>query len=99
MRALVLALSAGLSLTALPVSAQTLQCGPRERVLENIAAQNLSRRVLGLAGQAVMELYAEPEGARWIITVTLPDGRMCLLAQGQHLEMRDEVFPARGTRS
>ncbi len=94
-----LALAACLAATTLPATAQTLQCGPRERVLERIAAQDQTRRAIGLAGQAVMELYADAEGAHWLITVTLPDGRMCLLANGVNLEMPDEVFPARGTQS
>ncbi len=97
MRALALATS--LSLMAAPVAAQNLQCGPRERVLEMIAAQDLTRRAIGLAGQAVMETFAAPDGTRWTITVTLPDGRMCLLAHGIAFEAGNELFPARGTRS
>ena len=32
----------------------------------------------------------------WTITISLPDGRMCLLANGQDYSARDEVFPASG---
>lgn len=97
MRALCLA--SCLALTSLPATAQGLQCGPRDGVLEQLSAQNQTRRAMGRAGQAMMELYAQTEGERWVITVSLPDGRMCLLAHGVQFEMRDEVFPTRGIRS
>ncbi len=97
MRALILA--ACLALTSLPATAQGLQCGPRERVLDQLSAQDQTRRAMGRAGHAMMELYSQTEGGRWVITVTLPDGRMCLLAHGVQFEMRDEVFPVRGIPS
>lgn len=99
MQARAAAIAACLLLTTYPATAQGLQCGPRERVLEQLSAQEQTRRAMGRAGQAMMELFAEAEGERWVITVTLPDGRMCLLAHGVQFEMRDEVFPARGIRS
>lgn len=94
MRVLVIATS--LSLVAVPVVAQNLQCGPREHMLDMIAAQDQTRRGIGLSGQAVMEIFAAPDGSRWTITATLPDGRMCLLAHGVAFEERDEAFPAQG---
>lgn len=94
-----LALVTSFVLIAFPGAAQNLQCGPRERVLTMIAAQDQTRRAIGLAGQAVMETFAAPDGTRWTITVTLPDGRMCLLAHGIAFEAGDELFPSRGTRS
>ncbi len=99
MRALSPFLAAALAVAAPPASAQGLQCGPRALVLERIAATEQTRRAIGLAGQAVMETFAARDGTRWTITVTLPDGRMCLLAHGVAFEEDDAAFPARGTRS
>lgn len=77
----------------LPLSAQTLQCAPRENVLSMLGKQTQTRKAMGLAGRAVMEVFADPASMRWTITVTLPDGRMCLLANGQAYEATDEIFP------
>jgi hypothetical protein len=42
---------------------------------------------LGLAGEAaVMELFASDATGTWSITMTLPDGRMCLMASGSGYE-------------
>ena len=84
--ALVLALSQ-------PLAAQGMQCAPRAAVLSMLAQQTQSRQAIGLAGRAVMEVFADSASMRWTITVTLPDGRMCLLANGQAFEATDEVFP------
>jgi hypothetical protein len=54
-----------------------------------------TRRALGLAGEAaVMELYASGTTGTWTITMTLPDGRMCLMASGAGYEALTEKPPA-----
>jgi hypothetical protein len=75
------------------------QCGPRGQVAATLAERyGETRRAIGLAANnTVMEVYASDEGS-WTITVTMPDGTMCLLAAGQNYEGMAEELPARGTR-
>lgn len=86
-------------LLASPASAQSLQCASRAQVLDMLSKQEQTRRAMGQAGPAVMELFAAEDSQRWTLTVTLRDGRMCLLAHGTGYEARFEVFPAPGTAS
>ncbi len=81
-----------------PALAQNMQCAPRDAVLSMLAKQEQTRRAMGLAGRAVMELFAHADGSLWTLTITLPDGRTCLLANGSDFSARDEAFPASGTR-
>ncbi|MGY6705277.1 hypothetical protein [Roseinatronobacter sp.] len=90
-------LAIAVSLLAAPVQAQGLSCAPRADVLRLLADAAQSRRAIGLAGRAVMEMFAATEGTDWTITVTLPDGRMCLLAQGTAFDAGHEMFPTSGT--
>ncbi len=80
-------------------AAQSMQCAPRAQLLDQLGKVGQQRRALGLAGQAVMELYTANRSSRWTITVTMPDGKMCLLAHGNSFEALDEIFPAQGVRS
>ncbi len=97
MRALCLSLSL---LLAAPAAAQSLQCVPRAQALDMLAQQHQTRRAIGQAGAAArMELFAAEDSQRWTLTVTLRDGRMCLLAHGTGFEALDENFPAPGTAS
>jgi len=58
-----------------------------------------TRRAIGLAGSAaVMELFAADATGTWTITLTLPDGRMCIVAAGLGYEALDERLPPRGAR-
>lgn len=84
---------------AFPLSAQSLQCASRSKVLDMLAADAQMPHAVGLAGQAVMELFAGPNSAQWTITVTLPDGRMCLLARGTAFEALLEAMPLPGVPS
>ena len=90
-----LSLAFCLTVFASHAQAQTMPCAPRTQVLDMLAQAEQTRRAIGLAGQAIMETYASDAGA-WTITISLPDGRMCLLANGQDYTARDEVFPASG---
>jgi hypothetical protein len=87
-------------LPLVPVGAQAApQCAPRPQVLEILADRfGEGRRAIGLAADgSVMEIFAAPSGT-WSLTVTLPDGRTCLLASGSDFEAMDETPPA-GTPS
>lgn len=85
-----------IALLAAPVQAQGLSCAPRAEVLKLLADAAQSRRAIGLAGRAVMEMFAATDSTDWTVTVTLPDGRMCLLAQGTAFDAGHDMFPARG---
>jgi hypothetical protein len=85
-----------LALFTTSLQAQTMPCAPRAHVLDMLAKAEQTRRAVGHAGQAVMETFASDAGD-WTITISLPDGRMCLLANGQDYTARDELFPASGT--
>jgi hypothetical protein len=87
-------------LSASPGLAQRMYCVSRERVMAVISDQLAqSRRAMGLsANGAVMELYANDETREWTLTVTLPDGQTCLLANGAAFEAGQSVLPAVGSR-
>ena len=72
------------------------QCDNRAAVTALLAERyGETRRALGLAGEAaVMELYASDTTGTWTITMTLPDGRMCLMASGAGYEAVTEKLPA-----
>jgi hypothetical protein len=72
------------------------QCDSRATVTALLADRyGETRRALGLAGQAaVMELYASDTTGTWTITMTLPDGRMCLMASGSGYEALTGRLPA-----
>lgn len=78
-------------------SAQTLPCAPRERVLAHVIDQRgEARMATGQAAQgASIELFAAPNGT-WTLLLNLPDGRTCLLANGEGFEATGGLQPARG---
>lgn len=94
-----LVLFAFCAVPAFPLSAQPLQCASRAKMLDMLAADAQMPQSVGLAGQAVMELFAGPDSAQWTITVTLPDGRTCLLARGTAFESLFEKVPLPGIPS
>lgn len=80
---------AGLILATQAGHGQTAaDCAPRAQVLGVLAERfQETRRGLGLAGpQQVVELFTSARSGSWTLTVTLPDGRMCLIAAGQAWE-------------
>jgi hypothetical protein len=86
-----IALTAAAVLLALPGHAQGADCGPRTSVIERLASQfGETRRGIGLAmrGGRVVEVFASEASGTWTITVTLPDGRTCLIASGRDWEDR-----------
>ena len=87
----------GLSLDLLRAGAATAQgraCGPRDAVVERLATKyGESRQSMGLgANNAVMEVFASSETGTWTITVTMPNGMMCLVASGQAYEALAEAL-------
>jgi len=90
---------AGLIL-ATTASHSATQCGARDRVLGHLAEKyGETRRGMGVAANnGVMEVFASDASGSWTITVTLPDGQMCLLASGQGYETIREELPAKGSK-
>ena len=93
-----LSLGLGAMLAAAQIAHSAPQCDSREAVTALLADRyGETRRGLGIAGQsAVMELYATEATGTWSITLTLPDGRMCLMASGANYETVTEDLPAKG---
>jgi hypothetical protein len=100
MQKMLFALSFGFALVILALqSAQAApQCGPRDAVLDHLATKyRETRRGIGRAGnQGVMEIFASADSGTWTLTVTLPDGRMCLVASGDGFEPVTEDLPPDG---
>jgi hypothetical protein len=73
---------------AMPAAAQEPQCATRAEVLALLAeTYGESPRAIGIAGQAaIMEVFASAASGTWSITITLPDGQMCLVASGSNFE-------------
>jgi hypothetical protein len=97
------ALSLGLGgmVAAADIAFGAPQCDARDRVVAMLADRyGETRRSVGIAGEnAVMELFAAETTGTWTITMTLPDGQMCLMASGAGYEAVTEQLPARGTKA
>ncbi|MES2665921.1 MAG: hypothetical protein V4712_07455 [Pseudomonadota bacterium] len=94
------ALSLGLAgvLLATQAAQAAPQCGPRDAVLATLADKyRETRQGIGIASNnSVMELFASAASGTWTITVTMPDGAMCLVASGEGFEAVAEDLPAKG---
>ncbi|OYY81938.1 MAG: hypothetical protein B7Y33_00790 [Hydrogenophilales bacterium 16-62-9] len=97
---LALSLGFGGVILATQIAHSSPQCGPRDVVTTLLAERyGETRRALGLAGEAaVMELFASDDTGTWTITLTTPDGQMCLMASGAGYEALTEALPAAGAR-
>ncbi|MGR3463109.1 MAG: hypothetical protein ACU0B5_04415 [Roseovarius sp.] len=94
-----LSLSTALAcLLAIPASAQSGQCAPREMVVQRLnEAYGETRRSMGLgANNAVVEVFASDASGSWTITVTGTNGITCLIAAGQAFETVADSLPAPG---
>ena len=71
-------------------------CGQRDAVIERLAsAYGETRQSIGLGGNnRVMEVFASTETGTWTITITLPDGMMCMVASGQSFENIAQTAPS-----
>jgi hypothetical protein len=70
-----------------PAMANT-QCGNRENIISTLEKEyGETRRSAGLANNnGLLEVYASLESGSWTITLTMPNGMMCLVAAGQSYE-------------
>lgn len=95
-----LSLGFGGVILATQIAFSAPQCDTRAAVTAILADRyGETRRAVGLAGEtAVMELFAADATGTWTITMTLPDGQMCLMASGQGFETVTGDRPARGQR-
>lgn len=75
--------------------AQTRNCGPRDAVVERLAAgYGETRQSIGLgANNQVVEVFASSDTGTWTITVTTTAGLTCLVASGQAFEALAEALP------
>jgi hypothetical protein len=74
----------------------SVNCAPRDKVLERLAGTyGETRRAIGLgANNVLIEVFASDESGSWTITQTLPSGLTCLVASGQAYEaMADALTP------
>jgi hypothetical protein len=79
-----------LMVLAVPARAEGQGCAPRETVVERLSTRfNETRRGIGLrGGDRVLEVWASEAAGSWTVTVTMPDGRTCVMASGQAWEDR-----------
>jgi hypothetical protein len=91
-----LSLGFGGVILATQIAYSNPQCDARAAVTALLADRyGETRRAIGIAGEAaVMELFASDATGIWTITMTLPDGRMCLMASGAGYEALAERLPA-----
>jgi hypothetical protein len=91
-----LSLGFGGVILATQIAHSNPQCDSRAAVTALLADRyGETRRAIGLAGDtAVMELFASDATGTWTITITLPDGKMCLMASGSGYETVTEGLPA-----
>ena len=84
---------------AMPAAAQAPQCAPRAEVLALLAeTYGESPRAVGIAGEAsIMEVFASAASGTWTVTITLADGRMCLVASGSNFEAVAAPIPGDDT--
>lgn len=98
-----LAKNLGAGILALGVMANAAQaqavCGARDAVLERLSGHyGETRRGMGLgSNNGIVEVFASDETGTWTITVTMPDGRMCLVASGESYEDAVDPLHAVGT--
>lgn len=80
-------LAIALTLAGLPAAAQG-NCGPRDAVLAHLAAKyGETRQSIGMAANGqVMEVFANTDSGSWTVTVTTPQGMICMLASGEGFE-------------
>ena len=74
-------------------------CGQRDAILDRLASHyGETRRGMGLgANNGIVEVFASDETGTWTITVTMPDGRMCLVASGESYEDSMDPLKTSGT--
>lgn len=99
MMALSLGVGALLLATSHAFAQSPRTCGERDSIVSRLAERyGESRQSIGLGtSNRLVETFANPDTGSWTITVTLPDGTMCLMASGQAFEAVDEVLTPAGS--
>ncbi|MEO9824648.1 MAG: hypothetical protein ABJF50_09575 [Paracoccaceae bacterium] len=94
-------IAAAIGSLSTPALAQQQNCGSRDTVVDRLSAKyGESRQSIGMAPKGrVVEVFASPKTGTWTITVTTPNGIMCLVASGQSYETLDEPAKPAGIRS
>jgi hypothetical protein len=79
------ALVFGMLAAAPPLVAQTVSCGPREALVQQLQGKfGEMRQGVGLRGSdAIFEIWSSEETGSWSIVVTRPNGVSCIVAAGQ----------------
>ena len=85
MKKLLLSLVLVSSCSVSPIMAQQASCVPRaEGVGELRGKHEEAAQSMGVASNGLlMEMWASPNKGTWTITVTGPDGVMCLIMSGE----------------
>ncbi len=81
--------------------AQTMQCAPRQAIVEKLHAKyGETRQSMGLGQQnSIVEVYASTDTGSWTILLTRPDGVACLVASGEHYDSVVEELPTAGGKT
>ena len=88
---------AALAFLATAARSEGAQCAARDAVVERLASgYGETRRSVGLAGNAVMEVYASDDTGTWTVLVTMANGMACLVASGDNYQAVTDAPPKPG---
>lgn len=60
------------------------RCAPRALALNTLSqTYGEERQIMGLNSRGVVEVFASDSSGSWTITVTTPEGMMCIVAAGE----------------
>ena len=81
------------ALVAMPVAAQSPQCGVRSEVIAALAdGFGEARHMQGITRDGVlMEVFGNAQTGTWTVTVTTAQGVMCVVSEGEAFGLLDEA--------
>jgi hypothetical protein len=88
------------AITATPAYSQARNvCAARPVVIERLqSVYGETRQSIAMGGNgSVFETWANNDTGSWTLTVTMPNGMMCLATSGQSFERLAEALPPKGT--
>ena len=88
------------AITATPAYSQARNdCAARPVVIERLqSVYDETRQSIAMGGNgAVFETWANNDTGSWTLTVTMPNGMMCLATSGESFERLAEALPPKGT--
>jgi len=93
---LIVAMGLGMAATV-PAFGQTQTCMKRVDLVRQLADRyQEAQAALGVADNgAAVEVFVNPDGGTWTLTMTMPNGVSCLLATGEHWETLARALPER----